>query len=209
MAAKNKKKALVGGRKKGSKGWSQRETDMLLDIVKELLPTGSNHWEKVALQHSLECEDNLRDADACKRKFERLAFQDKLTGSTQIPRQVQRAKNIKETISAEEVIGLCAHNKEFSSLDDSGSTEPADALSAAKLRGEDGEIRRPVTKRARVNASIGSAIEKLATEQASSTVVLAVALEGLAAKLVSPTDTNRIAQVESKLDKIMELLASK
>ena len=67
-------KSKVGGRKKGSKGWSKRKTDWLLNIVEVILPTGSNHWEKVALEHGEDYGDILHDADACKRKFECLTF---------------------------------------------------------------------------------------------------------------------------------------
>ena len=36
------------GRKKGAKNFSATEIEMLLDIVKEILPYGANHWEEVA-----------------------------------------------------------------------------------------------------------------------------------------------------------------
>ena len=140
-----KKSVAKGGRKKGSKGWSEVEVESLLLVIKDILPSGSKRWEKVALEHSYQFEDNNRDAKSCKRKFERLAFQTKPTGTTEIPRLVKMAKDIKEKISANEVMGLSAHNE--SSSDD----ETPDALAAANLRREDGEFCRPLTQRKRTN----------------------------------------------------------
>ena len=75
-------KSKAGGRKKGSNDWSKSETDWLLNIVDVILPTGSNHWEKVALEHGKDYGDTLCDVDACKRKFERHTFTVKTAVST-------------------------------------------------------------------------------------------------------------------------------
>ena len=79
---KDKKKSTNGGHKKGAKGWTAPKTDCLLGIVKEILPTGRNYWEKVTLEHSNEYKSTRWDGEDCKHKFERLAFQEKPTGST-------------------------------------------------------------------------------------------------------------------------------
>ena len=99
--APNKSK---GGRKAGARNWTERETDTLLDIIQEILPTVSKQWEKVALklhEHGIQ----NRVALACVRRFNRLANIDKPTGSAEIPHLVRKAKDIKTEIDAAEVIG--------------------------------------------------------------------------------------------------------
>ena len=57
----------VKGRKKGAKGWSSKELDHLLDALKEILPTGRNHWEKVAAELVSLFPSFHRDANSCKK----------------------------------------------------------------------------------------------------------------------------------------------
>ena len=136
-------RAETRGRRSGSRNWSKTETEILLDIIKEVLPCGSDQWEEVASQ-LYNAGFESRDANACKLKFDKLHTTPKPTGTSAIPRFVAMAKDIKEAISAEEVIGI-------SVLNDDDKDPTVDAINGTHLFDEEERMKRPATKRTRSN----------------------------------------------------------
>ena len=74
---------------------------MLLDIVGEIEPLGSNMWASVHEEYKKWAENSgyrVRDRDTLKQKFDRLANEKKPTGSARCPSPVLRAKQIARNI---------------------------------------------------------------------------------------------------------------
>ena len=67
----------------------------------------------------------------------------KPTGTADIPIHVMKAKDLKEKISAHEVIGFCEENEEL----DFDSFDVEKSLSSANLSDTAGEVKRPETKK--------------------------------------------------------------
>ena len=143
------------GRKRGSKRYTSSQIDNLLDAVEEILPCGRNMWEAVSLRCNDKDKGCIRNGESCKIKFHKMAFAKKPTGQSEIPIQIRRAKNIKELIDAQEVIGMVDGNRS-NSEDENGGERSGDsdisstrrALQGANLSQGDGEeVRRPVTKK--------------------------------------------------------------
>ena len=162
------------GHAKGSKGWKDDEYDALLDAIEEIVPTGSMKWELVAEAHYK--NGYSRTADSLKRRFDQLWNTAKPTGSTFIPRIVARAKEIKENICREEVIGYSSVNDS----NESDSSPSSTGLEGTKLTDENGNFRRPVTKKRR-STDLTAAITDLAGEQKDM-------IENFAATLMKPLD---------------------
>ncbi len=79
----------------------------------------------------------MRDGDSCRQKFEKLANAPKPTGTSDIPLHVKRAKDIKEMISRDEVIGLSHSNDsgfEFSDIEVDGADEYQNEASSSSGR---------------------------------------------------------------------------
>lgn len=218
------------GRKKGAKKWSEDEIKLMLDIVEDELPAGSDDWEYTAARMYKEGKFN-RDGSAVKAKFETLAFKEKPTGSASIPRLIMRAKDIKDKIAQEEVIGSAGLNdtpQEKGSDDDTTDEDnegPSVALRATRLCDENGQIRRPpkpITKKKKVEAeqqARETALNAIAANQLTAARTLGDAINKLATSVGGGGggggDNNaRIEKLErdvqgmnSKLDSIIELLA--
>lgn len=77
----------------------------LLDIVELLLPSGSYQWDQVTNEYNkgLRNEDT-READALKNKFNRLRSARKPTGDPTCPPDVQRAKRIQQSIEDKQAV---------------------------------------------------------------------------------------------------------
>ena len=105
--------------------------------------------------------------EQCNAKFHKLAFLPKTMGSNEIPLHVSRAKFIKEMISEKEVIGFVGGNDTNSFSDNSISSPTQSDLATAKLSDENGEVRRPVTKKKKVGL-VANAITNLGTKQVQS-----------------------------------------
>lgn len=77
----------------------------LLDIIERLLPSGSYQWDQVANEYNkgLRNEDT-RDADALKNKFNRLRSARKPTGDPTCPPDIQRAKRIQQSIEDKQAV---------------------------------------------------------------------------------------------------------
>ena len=102
-------------RKKGARGWVKKEIDALLDIIKSILLCGSKQWDLVSLE-LLVYGFKQRDGKSCKRKFERLWTKERLTGTSEIPLNIARAKDVKDKIMSAECMG-------HSSLNDTDNNE--------------------------------------------------------------------------------------
>ena len=147
------------GRTKGCKGWREDEYDKLLDVVEKIVPTGSKQWELVAESHYKNGFSG-RSGESLKKRFEQLCFTTKPTGSAFIPRIIARAKDIKEAICREEVIG-------YSMANDSDESSPPSSLASVqgtKLVDDKGNFRRPVTKK-RQSSDVSAALTELACDQ--------------------------------------------
>lgn len=171
------------GRKAGAKNWTEFETDQLLDVVEQVLPTGSKQWEKVAL-FLLQQYGKNRAALACSRRFNRLASVEKPTGCAEVPRLVQRAKDIKEAIDATEVIGFVRHNDSSDDTDDESIMSVGKNLPGTNLVDKNGNMRRPETKKRRTE-NLQDAITSLGEQQIESANVMAAAMMNMANKLCS------------------------
>lgn len=189
-AAAPKKTKRRGGRPAGSRNWSESETDLLLDAVEEVLPTGSKKWDKVALllyEAKKQGTTKQRDGVACKRRFYALANVEKPTGSSQVPRLVARAKDIKEKIDAHEVIGQVAKNNSTSSSSSISSgcdiqDDNAAPLKGTSLLGEDNKIRRPATKKWKATVlqeSTANAMQGLIESQNKAAETMASAMRAM------------------------------
>ena len=140
---KNVSPSKLGGRKKGAKKWADSEISLLLETVELLLPAGKEQWERVSMKCYQSHKNWTRSGDSCKNKFEKLAFMKKPTGTAEIPIHVMKAKDLKEKISAHEVIGFCEENEEL----DFDSFDVEKSLSSANLSDTAGEVKRPETKK--------------------------------------------------------------
>ena len=110
------------------------------------MPCGSNQWEEVASQ-LYNAGFESRDANTCKLKFDKLHTTPKPTGTAAIPCFVAMAKDIKEAISAEEVIGIFVLNDDNKDFIHS----PIDVINGTHSFEEEQRMKRPVTKRTRSN----------------------------------------------------------
>lgn len=88
--------------------WGPKDTDIMLDLVQEILPYGQNEWQRVAdLYNRHDAMTHLRDADAVRRKFMKLKNTLKPTGHPTCPPHVRRAKHIWTDIEGRaSVLGL-------------------------------------------------------------------------------------------------------
>lgn len=77
-------------------GFTDRELDGLLSLLKEKLPLGRDEWEIVAHMHNEVFPGHGRVADSLKRKFSKLYRTRVPTGNPHIPAPVKRAKRIRE-----------------------------------------------------------------------------------------------------------------
>jgi len=138
------------GRKKGAKKWTEGEHDVLLSSIEDNLPTGKLQWEDVATD--LTIDGYNRTWEACKKRFEKLFSTPKPTGSAEVPRHVVRSLILKDKIEAKEYMGHAGRNDSASS--DDSDVEILPGLASTKLKGEDGNARRPATKKRKVEERI-------------------------------------------------------
>ncbi len=204
---------IKGGRKAGARNWTEGETDLLLDIIQVVLPAGSKQWEKVALQLHQQGVPN-RASLACVRRFNRLANVDKPTGSSEIPRLVLRAKEIKMQIDAAEVIGYVKFNDNEDSDDDEDdnelSTSSGTSLKGTNLADGNGNLRRPETKKRKVE-HLNDTICGFLEQQTASANIVAKAVTDMADRLSESQGNELRAKVdnlESKLDILIDKISA-
>ena len=100
-AAPSKKKAKQGGgRKAGSKGYTQEETMYLLELMEEHIPIGTTAWETIARLHNEIFCDVPRSRDSLKRLYQGLLRKKTPTGDPHCPPDVKKAKEIERLIAA-------------------------------------------------------------------------------------------------------------
>lgn len=126
-------------------GFTQVETDNLLDIIERMLPLCADEWNAVLAEHNKCFGDQRRTVDSLKRKFSTLHRKKMPTGDPQMPDDVRRAKHIRFRMTeraaigfgdeeADELAGLSAEmesseqNTPSPEVDDIGSRDVADAL---------------------------------------------------------------------------------
>ena len=157
------------GRRKGAIKWKPEEVDNLLDIVEILLPIGSKKWELVAARHVKNYPNNQRSAEACRRRYEKLAHYDRPTGHNEIPRLIERAKMIEQKVVREEVIGHSALNDSSDEEASGEEDKKKRALEGAQLlnKEDNGKTRKPETKKSR-QSTIANAINNMAESNTQS-----------------------------------------
>lgn len=204
------------GRKLGAKKWSEAETDYLLNCVELELPTGAKMWEQVALAHLLAYPTTNRTSEACKKRFDKLARQEKPTGNNEIPRQVQRAKNIQEDIDREEVMGISTLNDDIgedNDDEDDGSASDNKAFTGTRLIAPDDNTPRKPTTKKRKQGALADAIAELADRQAEGSSMIAKAFgslngtenpRGMSERMDGMSE--RMAKIETKLDKMADVV---
>ena len=138
------------GRKVGSKKWINSEVVNLLNTVEILLPAGKEQRERFSMRCHKKDKKWFRIGESCKNKFEKLAFLKKPTSTAEIPLNVLRAKEIKDNISSNEVIGYCEENESdfdggCDAEDNLDSVTVCKSLTAANLSDTSGEVKRPET----------------------------------------------------------------
>jgi hypothetical protein len=89
-----------GGRKRGLQGYSKDDCDALVDIVKSILPLGSNKWEQVHKLYTAYAKENGRgqDCDPLRTKFKAMAGLKKGTGDPTCPSYIREAKRANNMI---------------------------------------------------------------------------------------------------------------
>ncbi len=86
-------------RKRTGKGFGEKSSDILLNLVQSSLPRGSNEWETIADRYN-QATGEGRNSAALKQKFYRMVQTKKKTGETEIPIHIRRAKNIQYQIES-------------------------------------------------------------------------------------------------------------
>ena len=140
-------------------------------------------WEKVAVRcHEID-KSWVRPGEAIKSKFEKMAFAKQPTGQSDIPLHILRAKQIKEKISHNEVLGCVYQNDDGFNSDDEENT--SSALSSASLLSDKNGVRRPVTKSQKAK-DISMAIEQIGKDNLAGAAQLTSALNNMVEALKSP-----------------------
>ena len=86
-------------RKGRGPSWTEDDLQLMLDIVRDILPQGGNGWAKVAaVFNKNEAASVARDAEGIKRKFISLKNHKKPTVDPDFPAEVVRAKRIQREI---------------------------------------------------------------------------------------------------------------
>ncbi|RHY98582.1 hypothetical protein DYB35_011946 [Aphanomyces astaci] len=117
--ATNSKAATRAASKRSAPNWNDKDVEILLDCIQDLVPLGQNGWAKVTQQFN--SHNNVafaRDWEACKRKFTFLKSVKKPTGDPDCPSLVVRAKRIQRDIDSRAAVEV---------LDDEGEMN-ADSL---------------------------------------------------------------------------------
>ena len=81
-------------RSKRGAGYSQAETDSLLDLLEEHIPLSSMEWENIERLHKCRFPTEDRTCESLKWKFQELYRTKPATGSSFIPNDVRQANAI-------------------------------------------------------------------------------------------------------------------
>ena len=99
------KKGATSGAGGRGLGFGKVELDSLLDLLEEHLPIGQMEWERVSNKHDERYPSVERTVDSLRRKFASLYRKNLPTGDPDIPREVRRAKAIRQKIIERSDIG--------------------------------------------------------------------------------------------------------
>mmetsp|Transcript_12680 Transcript_12680/g.23765 ORF Transcript_12680/g.23765 Transcript_12680/m.23765 type:complete len:377 (-) Transcript_12680:42-1172(-) len=202
-----------GGRKPGGKNWSKREVELLLHFVEEQLPCGRDMWNNVAslCSNTWNGENSwARQGDACKKKFEKLAFMKAPTGTTEVPAEVKKAKQLLLKIEEKERIGLVELNDsdELSDVTDGKKREVA--LKGARLLDDESKVaRRPVTRNA-TSRDIAGSLDRMSSTQLDATKMLCDALRDIGSHRDenNDLDSEKLKDLETKIESLDEKFAT-
>ncbi|KAL5492549.1 hypothetical protein ACEPAI_3996 [Sanghuangporus weigelae] len=98
---KNPEKTVKGGRPNGSRNFSEKECERLVDIWHSHLPAGQNEVSDCAEMYNVWAQENgyvMRSAKAIKKKFQDIARTTKPTGDPHMPKYVRKAKEVESEI---------------------------------------------------------------------------------------------------------------
>ena len=84
------------GRKAGTLNYGMEETKHLFDIMERILPIGTDEWNKVLDEHSIEYSGRTVLSIQC--RYQNLHRKQAPTGSLNMPEDVKQAKRIKYKI---------------------------------------------------------------------------------------------------------------
>ena len=82
--------------------FSNSEIDILLNIISDVLPIGTEEWKEVERRHRQNYPQHDRSRETLKRKFRQLYGTRPDTGNPTIPEAVRKAKNILEDIKSKQ-----------------------------------------------------------------------------------------------------------
>ena len=150
-------------------------------------------WEQVAVKCLQDDGSWSRVGESCKHKFEKMAFAKQPTGQSDIPLHILRAKNLKEKIMQNEVIGCVYQNDEGISINDDDEELTCEMLSAASLLSENNGVRRPLTKPQKLKEA-SEDIAQVGKDNLEGAKQLTSALNNMAEALKAPIPSGEIAQ---------------
>ena len=124
-------------RSRGS-NFSKTEINILLNIIDDVIPIGSEEWKEVERRHRQHYPQLDRSRDTLKRKFRQLYGSRPRTGNPTIPEEVRKAKDILEAIKSKQNVsdGEGSGGSDFEST--SSGTDGEDAGDCAPGGGTDG-----------------------------------------------------------------------
>ena len=118
--------------------FSKTEINILLNIIEDVVPIGSEEWKQVETRHRQHYPQLDRSRDTLKRKFRQLYGSRPGTGNPTIPEEVRKAKDILEAIKSKQNVsdGEGSGGSDFESS--SSGTDGEDAGDGAPGGGTDG-----------------------------------------------------------------------
>ena len=172
-------------------------------------------WEKCALV-CLEFQPGWgRPGVACKCKFEKMAFATKPTGQTEIPLHIKRAKDVKEKIAQNEMIGCVQANSSISLMTDDEDDTTEHLKYASLLHPDEKSVRRPKTV-AQKSKDLSDAIAQVGRDNLAGTNKLTAAIESVAGAMSMNRTTHdlseilliksEISSIKGSLSEIMDFL---
>ena len=87
-------------------GFTQTETDTLLEILDVMLPLCREEWDAVLAKHNTVFGDQHRTVDSLKRKFSTLHRKRMPTGDPLMPDDVRKAKHIRHKMTERADVGF-------------------------------------------------------------------------------------------------------
>lgn len=207
------RKQKKGGRKPGGKNWTPTEVQLMLHFVEEVLPCGRDIWDKVAVSCSKMWDGNdswARQGDACKKKFEKLAFMKAPTGTAEVPVEVRKAKQLLLALEEKERIGIVELNDSDDLSNVSDGKKRKVALKGARLFDNESKVaRRPVTRNA-TSRDIAGSLDRMSSTQLDATKMLCEALRDIGSHRDDSTDaeSKKLKDLEMKIETLDEKIGT-